>query len=690
MTFLNPGVLWGLLALAIPIIIHFFNLQRPKQILFSNVAFVREVKKTVTRRLKLRQWLLLAARLLALSLLILAFANPVVLHDGLRALNGARSVAIVIDNSYSMTAGNEKGPYLQQGLALARNIVNAYSRQDEFLVMPSSDLQLYANFGEQSDALDALRAVSTEQNTRSHGDILNFRKEIFSNASHPAQELYFISDFQKTTAGLDSPRVQLTDSSISVRYIPLATRAQNNVYANGAQIKSQILEKGKPVQMSLSLVNDGDSRVKEMGLRVLLDEKVSAIANQSLEPGSSAEMSLSFTPLGSGWISGRLELEDLPIDFDNTRYFSFYVPESERVLLAEGQASPNVRVLFSELFTQFRCTVIPARDLAGQQLSGYRSIVLSGITDISSGLAEKLQIYLEEGGSIMFMPGDNMNTESVNRFFNAIGAGSFEKQQQIPGGIRAGNVELDHPIFEGMFQGERRRAGFDAPMVYKYHPFKPGAARIFNPIISLDNSAPLFFESQTGKGLLFVLCSFPGDAWTDFHVKSSFAPSIYRATQIMNQTQNVVNSQQIGFYRPISFRSASKDIIRLVDSGEVALIPEQYSQGGATVINFDKLNLRAGNYRLMQGDSLLQMISFNAADRESRLDFLSAGALESALREAGYEGIGVLPNQADLIARQIEVEKEGIPLWKYFIIGALLFFIAEIFIIRIKNKPQPA
>jgi len=128
MTFLNPGVLWGLFALAIPIIIHFFNLQRPKQILFSNVAFVREVKKTVTRRVKLRQWLLLLARLLALTLLILAFANPVIQHDGLRALNGARSVAIVIDNSYSMSAGNEKGPYLQQGLALARNIINAYSR----------------------------------------------------------------------------------------------------------------------------------------------------------------------------------------------------------------------------------------------------------------------------------------------------------------------------------------------------------------------------------------------------------------------------------------------------------------------------------------------------------------------------------------------------------------------------------
>ena len=47
MTFLNPELLWGLLGLAVPIIIHFFNLQRPREVLFSNVAFVKEVKQTV-------------------------------------------------------------------------------------------------------------------------------------------------------------------------------------------------------------------------------------------------------------------------------------------------------------------------------------------------------------------------------------------------------------------------------------------------------------------------------------------------------------------------------------------------------------------------------------------------------------------------------------------------------------------
>jgi len=114
MTFLNPAMFWGLTALAIPIIVHFFNLQRPKQILFSNVAFVKEVKKSVVRRLRFRKWILLLMRLAAIACLVLAFANPIITGNSQAWMLGNRTLAIVIDDSYSMEAGNEKGPYFQQ------------------------------------------------------------------------------------------------------------------------------------------------------------------------------------------------------------------------------------------------------------------------------------------------------------------------------------------------------------------------------------------------------------------------------------------------------------------------------------------------------------------------------------------------------------------------------------------------
>ncbi|MEM6265559.1 MAG: BatA domain-containing protein [Bacteroidota bacterium] len=328
MTFLNPAMLWGLLALAVPIIVHFFNLQRPKEVLFSNVAFVREVKKSVVRRLQFKQWLLLLARLLAISLLVLAFANPVIVDPDRQQLQGNRSVAIVLDNSFSMTAGNEKGNYFAQAQSLARQIIQAHGKQDEFLLMTSAQLQLNAGFLTSEEAVENIRQLQYSQQTRTHGEILGFAPRFFSLASNQAKELYFISDFQQSTVLADSQRVSLEDSSILIKYLPLASRTQQNVYIKDQVIDSRILSKGKPVVMKMTLVNDGSQPVNELGVRVNLEGKVVAIANQSLDPSATAELELTFTPENSGWLSGFIELDDYPIEFDNRRYFFLYqMPE---------------------------------------------------------------------------------------------------------------------------------------------------------------------------------------------------------------------------------------------------------------------------------------------------------------------------------------------------------------------------
>ncbi|MEL6804711.1 MAG: BatA domain-containing protein, partial [Bacteroidota bacterium] len=392
MTFLNPGVLWGLLALAVPIIVHFFNLQRPKQIPFSNVAFVKEVKKSVVRRVRFQQWLLLFARLLAIAGLVLAFANPVIIDDNQSVLQGNRSVALVIDNSYSMTAGNEKGEYLQQAISLARNIIKAYGRQDEFLLMTTQDLKLNYNFAEQEEVLEELKTVKVSQNIRPHTEILSFAPQIFQRASNPLKKVYFLSDFQRSTVMTDSTDFTFSDSSLIVKYIPLASRPQNNVYIAETKINSQIVEVDKPVDMSMTLINDGEANIRDLSIRVMLDGKAVAISNKSLDPDASDNIELSFTPTKSGWQGGYIELDDNPIDFDNQRFFTLYVPEMEKVLIVEGERSANMRILYGEL-GQFDAEFISYRSLSTVNLSDYRSLVLLGLPDISSGMTERLKSY---------------------------------------------------------------------------------------------------------------------------------------------------------------------------------------------------------------------------------------------------------------------------------------------------------
>jgi hypothetical protein len=688
MTFLNPGVLWGLLALAVPIIVHFFNLQRPKQVLFSNVAFVREVKKTVVRRVKFKQWLLLLMRLLALTALVLAFANPVIVSEDQAMLQGSRSVAIVIDNSYSMTAANEKGGYFPQAVSLARNIIKAYGKQDEFLLMTTSDLRLNYNFIEQDEGLEALKDLEINQNIRPHTDLLTLGEEIFSRAGNRNKELYFLSDFQEATVMADSQEVALSDTSIRYKYLPLATREQRNVCVTDHRFTSQILEKDKPMNLSMTLVNDGNTAVRDLSVRILLEGKVAAISNKDLEPNASERLDITFTPSQSGWISGYIELDDNPIDFDNRRYFSFYVPEQEKVLVVEGQSSRNLRILYESLFESFETDFIAARNVSATQFSPYRSLILLGVTNISTGLADKLNTFLAEGGSLMFFPGEGMDLEAVNAWLKAAGVGAFAEARGQQAGVLADQIDQAHPLFEGIFTGDQANRSIDAPLVYRYYPLSLSGNFVQDRIISLPNQAPILAETRLDNGLLFLWSVFPGDSWTDLHVKTLFTPLMFRATQIMNQTRMISSGQEIGNFSPLSLRTNEKALIYLENAAGQQIPPEQYARGGATTLNFEKMDLAEGNYRIIQEGEELEKISFNISDLESRLAFADAGALGEALESRGLsEVVELVPAEPDDISERIQVEKEGFPLWKYLLVAALLFLLGEVLILRIKEQP---
>ena len=684
MTFLQPGILWGLLALAVPIIVHFFNLQRPKKVLFSNVAFVKEVKKTVVRRVRFKQWLLLLLRLLAITGLVLAFANPVWLSENTQLMQGNRSVALVLDNSYSMTAGNGKGAYFQQARTLARNILEAYSSQDEFLLMTTDDLNLNASFTDKEDAKELIPPLAIRQNIRSHQEILEFSDAIFSRASNTLQELYFISDFQQSTVMTDSLDVQLEDTSRLIKYIPLATREQQNVYIASHQVLSQIMEKGKPIQMSMRLVNDSKQPLNDLNLRVMLDGKPLNIATQQLEAEASEEVKVSFTPVRSGWQSGYIHLDGESIEFDNDRYFSLYVPEQEKILIVEAQASPNMRILYENLFNQFDASFLPFRNLASADLNEYRSVILQGVNEVSTGLAEKLESFLNQGGSLMFFPGSQLNVESVNRLYRNLGVGTFGAKTSLQEGKEANLIELDHPVFEGVFTGSRANREVDAPRVFAYHPLELNNRSIQSKIISIDPQHPILLESRIGQGLLYTFTLFPGDSWSDLHVKTLFAPLMFRTTQIMNQTQQSTSQLDIGGGGTRLIRTSDVSPILLKDEeGQEVGIPERYNRGGTAILNFEKMDqIEEGNYQLYQQDSLLEHLSFNIPDQESQLGYLTAQNLENQLNLAGLGEIQVMRPDPDTVTQQIQTEKEGIPFWKYFILLAIIALLTEIALLK--------
>ena len=141
MVFLNPAVLFGLLAASIPVLIHLFNLRKLKRIEFSTLAFLKELQKNKIRKIKLKQWLLLALRVLIILFLITAFARPTL--EGV-AIGGTTSAAkttavFILDDTYSMSVVDGKGSYFNQAKGTIQELLRQLQEGDEAALVLVSD-----------------------------------------------------------------------------------------------------------------------------------------------------------------------------------------------------------------------------------------------------------------------------------------------------------------------------------------------------------------------------------------------------------------------------------------------------------------------------------------------------------------------------------------------------------------------
>src|SRR5271155_3018498 len=109
MTFLNPLLLFGMAAIAAPIIIHMFMNRRIKQVVWAATRFLKTSIQKNRKRMNLEDIILLLVRCLLLILLALAMARPIFKSAATPVVPVGRTsetAVIAIDNSYSMGQSN--------------------------------------------------------------------------------------------------------------------------------------------------------------------------------------------------------------------------------------------------------------------------------------------------------------------------------------------------------------------------------------------------------------------------------------------------------------------------------------------------------------------------------------------------------------------------------------------------------
>jgi hypothetical protein len=679
MQFLFPAFLAALAVLAVPIIVHLFYFRRFKRIYFTNVRFLKEVKEETSNRQKLRNLLVLLMRCLAIIAMVLAFAQPFIpLSSGVK--KGERAVSVFVDNSFSMNALSKEAPLLELAKQRARDIITAYDVADRFQVLTNDFEGRDQRLVSKEDALNRIEEIRTSPSSRDLSKVLIRQQQCLNTGKQENKIAFVVSDFQTNIADVTN----FKDSLIQVNLVPMRAVQERNVSVDSVWFESPVQVLNQPANLLVKISNRSDETAEEVRLSLRHDGQVKPVGSLTIPARSTRLDTVSFNILHAGWHEAKLSLTDYPVQFDDDYFVSFYVAERINVLSINGvQENKYLNNAFLGV-KYFQLTNADVRALDYSKFSNYQLIVLNEPTIISSGLANELKNFVQNGGNVLVFPSPTADLNSYSTFmqgFNAGNLGGFE-----PVARQASQINTEEFVFHDVFLNKSANLRLPATQ----GNFKLAPARGEQILTYRDGSAMLTKYPQ-GEGALYV-CAAPLAEQTNDLVRNGeiFVPMLFKMAIAGTKGRQIAYT--IGKDEVLEARhqaSASGETIYKLrkDAEDPAaptseeFIPEQRIFGSKVLLTPGTQVHDAGWYRLgLQGDSTLAAYAFNFDRKESDLSYKD----ETALSEGLPGNMKVLSQNAEANFSQVVGEQErGIVLWRWCVIFALLFLALEVLFLRL-------
>lgn len=691
MSFVYPAFLYSLFALAIPIIIHLFKFRKFRKIYFTNVRFLKEIKQESKSKSRLKHLLVLATRLLALSFLVFAFSQPYLPTEegALKAAPGSiQTISIFVDNSFSMDAVNDNGRLIEQAKAAAREISHGYSPTDRFQVITNDFEGRHQRLVQRDELQTLIDEIDISPSSRNISEIIARQLEATRDINREIQgkrTFFIFSDFQQSIGDFNNIK---PDSNVIIRLIPVQSQTRSNLYIDSCWFASPVRKKNRPDELHIRLINASESDFDNVPVRLTINGQVKAIGTSISIPAHSAlDTILNFTITGSGFQNGYAEITDYPITFDDKYYFSFRIAEEIRMInLYSGDSSTILQNLFSRE-EAFSLQQVPLGRIDYSTFPEKNLILLTGADTIPSGLAAEIKKFVENGGSLAIFPPADINFFSYREFLTQLNSNYYESLDTTS--TRIDQINLEHILFENVFENKSDKKlteNIDLPVVNKHYRISRLTQSQEEWLLKTRDGNSFLSRYPSGKGYLYLAAVPLRDEYSNFSKHAIFVPTLYQIALHSQATGKI--SYTIGRDSHLEIiaprlQGSRENIFHFTSSDKnIDLIPETRAAGSRLQLFIHNQALTSGNYFITLGVDTLAVAAYNYDRKESDIRLLSDTDIDKELRKYTLPNISVMKEDLKLIGKKAGEISEGIRLWKYCIILALMFLVTETVLLR--------
>ena len=660
--FLYPIYLFGLAAASLPVLIHLLNRRRMKRIRFPAVRFIVLTQKRISRSYRLRHWLVLALRTMAIILLALLMANPIFQTGaGLFAGGGPISLVVVLDNSLSMTWSGE-GSGFKQAKEAARLLIDSLNAGDRAAIVPTSisGKEAFRLKEEKEVLLRELQGIEISDGTANFTAALDRAYQLL-NAPAGQKEIRLITDMGLT--GWDefsTAALKQYDPSIPLKTLRVsATNRPLNGAIKEVKLGGQGVGVNVPFHIEAVLANFGAEEIKDVLVQLSIDGETREQKLATVPPHGERSVNFQSRLAKPGAHLGEITLKKEGFAGSPRSHFALHAQDKLNVLVVDGD--PQTALVRSETFFLSRAlnpagdqntslylpTVIVADGLSAASLESYQVVVLCNVATISDSVAQRLRTFLNQGGGLLIFGGDRLQLDNYNQRLAQALPGQFrEKKMALEGSAeKIGKVALNHPALENLSDAILQESLFSSRVWGYFRGAGTGKAAL----VSLANGDPLILEQKVGPGrVIFVGTSADRD-WTDLPVKTAYLPLIQSFTSYLagGRRGALDAGVEVGTTKEILLpANAVGKNIRITkpdkQESEVGVVADQ----DRSIARFED-NEQAGFYRVAlpagteKDASAAQLYAVNPPFLESRLDEINESELQAKLQPIKVEVIPV-------------------------------------------------
>ena len=670
MRFLYPQMLWGLLALLIPILIHLFNFRRHKLVYFSNTAVLRSIQQENAKTRKLKYLVTLLLRCLFIAALVLAFAFPYHPEKQLNVNTENTLIGIYIDNSMSMKGQSQRTTLIEDARQSARDLVHKLNPSNRYLLMTNS-FEIQNEYPmNQEEMLDQLDRMNPDGSPVLMGEVIDRFEMLCKQHGFANSTLFIYSDFQSNTFDLSAAKA---DTAMQVVMVPMVPEFKTNLYIDSVWLASPIVQSGLTNELMVRVVNQGDKEVKGMPINFTMNNAMAASTTVDLEKNGTAEVEMQFVVEDSGEQRCSASLTDHPITFDDSYHFVLSVKPSLSVVELGHQPS-SCAMLFDD--EQFHYSSMEPSRFDLTTIAQAQLLIVNESAVMNETLQQALLDAVTEGASLVVFP--SMDDPQNNRYlYNKLGLTLMEVDTNA---TSVEDLALQHAFFNDMILDLPQHPDF--PKVKRHVRLKTNG--MATALLTLQNSDPMLMMTSVGKGQAFVMATALDSKWSDLADNALFVPMMVKMAFMggkMDKLAYTIGQDKILVLSDIS-QEGDRQYLFANSDRSFELMPASEVRNGKVYLYLNDNLPSAGFYDLLINDTLNRVTAWNESRVESKMDFVDSEEANKAFGKAGFDVAAVLDTSDFATADLVEAMAHQSTQWKLFALIALLALIGEIAVLR--------